>query len=319
MSDEPGSFIMYNEHWGGIGLLTNEQRGVLLQALMAYNGANCKMPEMDQATACIFAMIQPRMDANRKKYQETIEKRKEGGKLGGRPSAKPQGSEKNLKVSEKTSRFSEKPQGSEKNPVSVSDPVSVNDLKDSKYTPLTPQGETQGVGVSTPAQTSSPLKARVSPLPEPNPDHEPKPEPKPETPAADPPQAPDTTTAPQVDFSHGNLAWKEFCYLYSLWPNQQNKEKAWREYAYLKARHLVPESYVLAEVIDRFKVEDRKWKRGYTPLMANWLRDRRWDDVPEKAPAKSYAPDENGRTPYVNENDQDYSGPSKFCGLTELI
>ena len=51
---------MYNEHWGGIGLLTNEQRGVLLQALMAYNGANCKMPEMDQATACIFAMIQPR-------------------------------------------------------------------------------------------------------------------------------------------------------------------------------------------------------------------------------------------------------------------
>ena len=57
MSDEPGSFIMYNEHWGGIGLLTNEQRGVLLQALMAYNGANCKMPEMDQATECVFAMI----------------------------------------------------------------------------------------------------------------------------------------------------------------------------------------------------------------------------------------------------------------------
>lgn len=57
MSDEPGSFIMYNEHWGGIGLLTNEQRGVLLQALMAYNGANCKMPEMDQATACIFEMV----------------------------------------------------------------------------------------------------------------------------------------------------------------------------------------------------------------------------------------------------------------------
>ena len=48
---------MYNEHWGGIGLLTNEQRGVLLQALMAYNGANCKMPEMDQATACVFAML----------------------------------------------------------------------------------------------------------------------------------------------------------------------------------------------------------------------------------------------------------------------
>ena len=182
--------------------------------------------------------------------------------------------------------------------------------EDLKHTPLTPQGET-GVGVSTPAQTSSPLKARETPRP--------APKPTPETPAEDPPQAPDTSTAPQVDTTHGNPAWKEFCYLYSLWPNQQNQEKAWREYAYLKAHHLVPESYVLAEVIDRFKVEDRKWKRGYVPLMANWLRDRRWDDQPDKAPAPSYAPDENGRTRYVVESEQDYSGPSKFCGLTELI
>ena len=167
------------------------------------------------------------------------------------------------------------------------------------------------MGVSTPAQTSSPLKARETPKPDP--------EPKPESPAEDPPQAPDTTTAPQVDTSHGNPAWKEFSYLYSLWPNQQGKEKAWREYAYLRARHLVPESYVLAEVIARFKAEDRKWKRGYVPMMNNWLHDRRWDDVPEKAPAPSYAPDENGRTRYVVESEQDYSEPSKFCGLTELI
>lgn len=316
MSDEHGSFIMYTESWSGIQLLSREQRGDLLTALMAFNGADdCEMPEMDQATACIFAMLRPRLEANRKKYQETVEKRKEGGKLGGRPASKPQGSEKNLKVSEKTSRFSEKPQGSEKNPVSVSDPVSDNDLKDSKDTPLTPQGETQGVGVSTPAQTSSPLKARETPRPDP--------EQKPEPPAADPPQAPDTTTdpatPPQADLTHGNPAWKEFCYLYSLWPVQQGKEKAWREYAYLRARHLVPESYALAEVIDRFKAEDRKWKRNYVPLMANWLRDRRWDDQPDKAPAPSYAPDENGRTPYVNEAEQDYSQPSRVGSIMDVM
>lgn len=302
MSDEHGSFIMYNESWSGMRLLSREQRGDLLTALMAFNGADdCEMPEMDQATACIFAMLRPRLEANRKKYQETVEKRKEGGKLGGRPVSKPQGSEKNLKVSEKTSRFSEKPQGSEKNPVSVSDPVSDsdNDLKDSKDTPLTPQGET-GVGVEGTSEKSSAVP------------------PKAPEPEADPP-ATDTSTAPQVDTSHGNPAWKEFCYLYSLWPNQQNQEKAWREYAYLKAHHIVPESYVLAEVIARFKAEDRKWKRGYTPLMANWLRDRRWDDQPDKAPAPSYAPDENGRTRYVVESEQNYSEPSKFCGLTELI
>lgn len=175
-------------------------------------------------------------------------------------------------------------------------------IRDLKHTPLTPQGET-GVGVSTPVQTSSPLKARETPRPDP--------EPTPETPAADTPQAPDTTTdpatPPQADLTHGNPAWKEFCYVFSLWPIQQGKEKAWREYAYLKAHHLVPESYVLAEVIDRFKAEDRKWKRNYVPLMANWLRDRRWDDQPDKAPAKSYAPDENGRQMYVDEADQHYT------------
>ena len=182
-------------------------------------------------------------------------------------------------------------------------------LEKDKYTPLTPQGETQGVGVSTPAQTSSPLKARETPRPDQDPELAPKP--TPETPAADTPQAPDTTTAPatppQADLSHGNPAWKEFCYVFSLWPVQQGKEKAWREYAALKARHLVPESYALADIIERFKAEDRRWKRGYVPMMANWLRDRRWDDVPEKAPAKSYAPDENGSTPYVDEHDQDYT------------
>lgn len=171
--------------------------------------------------------------------------------------------------------------------------------EDLKHTPLTPQGET-GVGVEGTSEKSSAVP------------------PKAPEPEADPP-ATDTTTAPQVDTSHGNPAWKEFQYVFSLWPLQQGKEKAWREYAYLRARHLVPESYALAEVIDRFKAEDRRWKRGYVPMMANWLHDRRWDDVPEKAPAKSYAPDENGRTSYVNEADQDYSGPSKFCGLTELI
>lgn len=168
------------------------------------------------------------------------------------------------------------------------DKIREEKIRDLKDTPLTPQGETQGVGVEGTSEKSSAVP------------------PKAPEPEADPP-ATDTSTAPQVDTTHGNPAWKEFCYVFSLWPVQQGKEKAWREYAYLKARHLVPESYALADIIERFKAEDRRWKRGYVPMMANWLRDRRWDDVPEKAPAKSYAPDENGSTPYVDEHDQDYT------------
>ncbi len=133
------------------------------------------------------------------------------------------------------------------------------------------------------------------------------------------PQAEEPAQDVKADLSHGNPAWKEFQYVFSLWPLQQGKEKAWREYAALKARHLVPESYVLAEVIARFKAEDRKWKRGYTPLMATWLRDRRWDDQPDKAPAPSYAPDENGRTRYVVESEQNYSTPSEFGSIFEML
>ena len=162
----------------------------------------------------------------------------------------------------------------------------IKEIKEIKDTPLTPQGE-QGV-CEGPAEDCSDVP------------------PKAPEPEADPP-ATDTSTAPQADTSHGNPAWKEFCYVFSLWPVQQGKEKAWREYAYLRARHLVPESYALADIIERFKAEDRRWKRGYVPMMSNWLHDRRWDDVPEKAPAKSYAPDENGATPYVDEHDQDYT------------
>ena len=168
----------------------------------------------------------------------------------------------------------------------IKDIKEIKEIKDLKHTPLTPQGE-KCVSEAPSSKTSSPKEENPK--------------------TGEEPQAEEPAQGVKVDLSHGNPAWKEFCYLYSLWPNQQNKEKAWREYAYLRARHLVPESYVLAEVIDRFKAEDRKWKRNYVPLMANWLRDRRWDDQPDKAPAPSYAPDENGRTRYVNENEQDYS------------
>ena len=168
------------------------------------------------------------------------------------------------------------------------DKIREEKIRDLKDTPLTPQGETQGVGGEGTAEDFSDVP------------------PKAPEPEADPP-ATDTSTAPQVDTSHGNPCWKEFCYVFSLWPVQQGKEKAWREYAYLRARHLVPESYALADIIERFKAEDRRWKRGYVPMMSNWLHDRRWDDVPEKAPAKSYAPDENGRQMYVDEADQHYT------------
>ena len=273
------TFVMSIEFWAGAKVLDAPQKAVLLQAIMAFNGADCEMPEMDQATAGVFGMMEPFFNASRAHYDDVCNKRREAGRRGG------------------LSGKAKKAKASKTNHHDLEHDHDLDLDHDNKHTPYSPpQGET------VVAETPSPKT------------------PKEENPkTGEEPQAEDPAQDVKADLSHGNPAWKEFSYLYSLWPVQQGRERAWREYAALKARHLVPESYALAEVIDRFKAEDRRWKRGYVPMMANWLHDRRWDDVPEKAPAPSYAPDENGRQRYVDEADQDYSGPSKFCGLTELI
>lgn len=274
------TFVMSIEFWAGAKVLDAPQKAVLLQAIMAFNGADCEMPEMDQATAGVFGMMEPFFNASRAHYDDVCNKRREAGRKGG------------------LSGKAKKAKASKANHHDL-DHEHDHDLDhDHKHTPLTPQGE-KCVSEAPSSKTSSPKEENPKTREE--------------------PQAEEPAQDVKADLSHGNPAWKEFQYVFSLWPLQQGKEKAWREYAALKARHLVPESYVLADIIERFKAEDRRWKRGYVPMMANWLHDRRWDDVPEKAPAPSYAPDENGRTRYVVESEQDYSGPSKFCGLTELI
>lgn len=274
------TFVMSIEFWAGAKVLDAPQKAVLLQAIMAFNGADCEMPEMDQATAGVFGMMEPFFNASRAHYDDVCNKRREAGRKGG------------------LSGKAKKAKASKANHHDL-DHEHDHDLDhDHKHTPLTPQGE-KCVSEAPSSKTSSPKEENPKTREE--------------------PQAEEPAQDVKADLSHGNPAWKEFSYLYSLWPVQQGRERAWREYAALKARHLVPESYALAEVIDRFKAEDRRWKRGYVPMMANWLHDRRWDDVPEKTPAPSYAPDENGRTRYVVESEQDYSEPSKFCGLTELI
>lgn len=260
MSDEPGSFIMYNESWSGMQLLSREQRGDLLTALMAFNGADdCEMPEMDQATACIFAMLRPRLEANRKKYQETVEKRKEGGKLGGRPASKPQGSEKNLKVSEKTSRFYEKPQGSEKNPVSVSDPVSDNDLKDSKDskdTPLTPQGD--GGDTSSQNQPSD-----VQDSPSTYPDYE--------------------------DYT--------FLRFYKVYPNKARKQKAYEAWIALRDKGWLPPFDDLIHSL-KAQVNHYGWnlpgREVFCESLDKWLTGRRWED---DCPDTPYVPPQRDTAP----------------------
>lgn len=123
------SFVLYTEYIEQIELLSMEQRGILLTAIFAYV-SDAELPDMDGISKMAFAFIKSRIDKDTEKYAKTIEKRKEAGKLGGRPKAN--GSSEKQEKAKKANGFSEK----QNNPVYDNDNVNVNVnvLKDKTYT-----------------------------------------------------------------------------------------------------------------------------------------------------------------------------------------
>ena len=99
------SFVLYTEYMEQVNLLSIEQRGVLITAIFSY-AADAELPEMDGITKMAFAFIKSRIDKDTEKYAKTIEKRKEAGKLGGRPKAN--GSTEKQEKAKKANGFSEK-------------------------------------------------------------------------------------------------------------------------------------------------------------------------------------------------------------------
>ena len=110
------SFVIYTDYMEQVELLTMEQRGILFTSIMAY-ASEKELPDMDGMTKMAFSFIKATMDRDMEKYRQTVEKRKEAGKLGGRPKA--DGS------SEKQSK-AKKP---DNDSVNDNDNVNVNDKK----------------------------------------------------------------------------------------------------------------------------------------------------------------------------------------------
>lgn len=82
-----------------------EQRGKLFTAILCY-AAGEEIPELDAAADMAFSFIQDRMDRDNAAYMQKCEKRREAGKLGGRPKAN--ASDENQTKAKKTNGFSEK-------------------------------------------------------------------------------------------------------------------------------------------------------------------------------------------------------------------
>ena len=81
------SLVIYTSYQEQLSLLTMEQRGVLLTAILAYASGD-DMPEMDGITCMAFAFIKADIDRDAERYEKICEARREAGKKGGRPKAK---------------------------------------------------------------------------------------------------------------------------------------------------------------------------------------------------------------------------------------
>lgn len=99
------SFLLYTDYLEHIQDLSLEQIGSLFIAIMKYQKEE-ELPELDAVTKMAFNFIRSQLDKDNEKYVETSERRREAGKLGGRPKAN--AFNENQEKAKKANGFSEK-------------------------------------------------------------------------------------------------------------------------------------------------------------------------------------------------------------------
>ena len=67
------SFVLYTDYIDQVELLSMEQRGLLLSAIMCY-AADKELPDMDGMVTMAFSFIRKQIDRDNEKYQEKVEK-----------------------------------------------------------------------------------------------------------------------------------------------------------------------------------------------------------------------------------------------------
>lgn len=78
------SFVLHTEYEKHIRKLSMEERGILLTSIFAKVNGNA-LPDLPPAVDMAFGFIEAQLDRDLEKYEETCERRREAGKLGGAP------------------------------------------------------------------------------------------------------------------------------------------------------------------------------------------------------------------------------------------
>lgn len=97
---EKNSFLFYLDYEEHIELLTDEQIGQLIKAMIKYEKTG-EVPELNGMLKMAFSFIKTQLDRDREKYNQRCEKNKENGTKGGRPKKKQEVKEE----TQKTERF----------------------------------------------------------------------------------------------------------------------------------------------------------------------------------------------------------------------
>lgn len=82
MANEKKSFMLYYDYREQLALLTDEERGRLLMAILDYGETGAE-PELDGATRMAFSFIRAQMDRDAEKWEQTRQARARAGQQGG--------------------------------------------------------------------------------------------------------------------------------------------------------------------------------------------------------------------------------------------
>lgn len=96
---DKNSFLMYIDYEEQFNLLTDEQIGQLMRAIIKYEKTG-NVPELKGMLKMAFSFIKTQLDRDREKYNKRCEQNRENAKKGGRPKKQ----EDNFET-EKTERF----------------------------------------------------------------------------------------------------------------------------------------------------------------------------------------------------------------------
>lgn len=112
------NFIVRGEHREALTLLSQEQKGDLLDAMFIYN-LDEQEPELEGMVKMAFMFMKNSFDADREAYQATCKRNANNGKKGGRPRKKQEEDSSNGETPEENPEVSTETQNNPKNPVGL--------------------------------------------------------------------------------------------------------------------------------------------------------------------------------------------------------